>query len=517
MSRRGDFTVSDDDDNEVDGSARQSSGRINGIGSLSPSPAASFSSDKENRVIPARSNGISKQMPPPKLPTPASAEDGTPRSNKRRKLGERTLPNASQVAHEKELDKLGHNQYYDPNQSMAERRAVRKGIRDLSKELTESRAEYLTPASDGLVKTLEKANQIFGQVRQTSDATLDSRLLVSTADLSAKRITQLNLGDNTIGIDIDDFVGRCITFMRRGPNDASASGGRGTQNNSSTATQRRRQRRNSDDEDSSLENTGFDEGDEFDWSYLGTHACFPHNVRPPMPSFLLGPLAVQKRVRKQTQRRERLQKRDPKDAIRPEEIQAKDLEQAENSNLTTLCRNIHRLLMEKTWEGQSALNEVNEAGASEEEFRDVARRHGLAENGQMGFFPFVINPKSFGQTVENLFYVSFLIRDGDVEVGESDDCLPTLSKFIPPPNTSIWNFHLVVVMLIDDRLVPSERRQGGNEQQQATSGAQKHQAVFHLDFETWEDLIDAFELEKSIIPHREDEDQQPVNASGWYT
>ncbi|KAI4250778.1 MAG: hypothetical protein L6R42_008633 [Xanthoria sp. 1 TBL-2021] len=122
-------------------------------------------------------------MLPPKLPTPALAKNGTPRSAKRRKLGECGLPNASQVAHDGELQKLGHAQFYDPNQSMAERRAVRKGIRDLSKELTESRAEYLTPSSDGLVKTLERANEIFATVRQTSDATLDSRLLVSTADL----------------------------------------------------------------------------------------------------------------------------------------------------------------------------------------------------------------------------------------------------------------------------------------------------------------------------------------------
>lgn len=263
-------------------------------------------------------------------------------------------------------------------------------------------------------------------MRQTSDATLDSRLLVSTADLSAKRTTQLNLGDNTQGIDIDDFVGKCITFMRRGPNDAAVGGTQST----SRATQRRR--RDTDEEDSSAEQ-GFDEGDEFNWAWLGSHACFPYNVRPPMPSFLLGPLAVHKKIRKQTQRRERLQKRDPKDAIRPEEIKARDLEQAENSNLSTLCKNIHTLLREKTWEGQSALNEVNLAEGSEEEYSAVAKIHGLAENGQMSFFPFVINPKSFGQSVENLFYVSFLIRDGDVEVGQSDDTLPTLSQQLYHP------------------------------------------------------------------------------------
>ncbi|KAL8815930.1 MAG: hypothetical protein Q9223_004988 [Gallowayella weberi] len=493
MARHANIHVSDEEDTAPDGpqtSRGQISRRVPTNQPLSPSPAASFSSDKENRNTTRRSsrsvNGTSKRMPPPNLPTPGSAETGTPRSAKRRRLGElaeRGVPNASQVAHESALDKLGHAQYYDPNQSMAERRAVRKGIRDLSKELTESRAEFLTPASDGLVKTLERANEIFATVRQTSDATLDSRLLVSTADLSAKRTTQLNLGDNTQGIDIDDFIGKCITFMRRGPNDASAAGAR-TQN---TSTARRRQRREVDDEDSSPEQGGFDEGDEFDWAWLGSRACFPNNVRPPMPSFLLGPLAVQKKIRKVTQHRERLQKRDPKDAIRPEEIKAKDLKQAESSNLSTLCKNIHRLLMEKTWEGQQALNAIVEADGSEEEFKAEARRHGLAENGQMSFFPFVINPKSFGQTVENLFYVSFLIRDGDVQVGQSDDSLPTL--------------------------ISLERR---SRDEQAT-GTQKHQAVFHLDFETWEDLVDAFDIKESIIPHRQSEDEPQVNASGWYT
>ncbi|KAL8902941.1 MAG: hypothetical protein Q9207_004264 [Kuettlingeria erythrocarpa] len=482
MARRAEIHVPDDDDYAATPS-HPDSRRVNGVASLSPSPAASFSSDKENQTASARlsrsTNRKPKGMQPPKLPISASAEDGTPRAAKRRRLCERGVPNASQVAHEEQLRDVGENKCYDPNQSMEERRAVRKGIRDLSKELTGSRAEFLTPSSNGLVRTLERANEIFATVRQTSDATLDSRLLVSTADLSAKRTTQLSLGDNTQGVEIDEFVGKCINFMRKGPNNATA----GTQGRP-TATQRRR--RDIDDEDSSLEQ-GFDEGDEFNWAWLGSRACFPYNMRPPVPSFLLGPLAVQKKVRKQTQRRERLQKRDPKDAIRPEEIKAKDLEQAENSNLTTLCKNIHTLLREKTWEGQSALNEVNMAEGSEEEYSATARRHGLAENGQMSFFPFVINPKSFGQTVENLFYVSFLIRDGDVEVGQSDDTLPTL--------------------------IPIER----NSREEQTAGAQKHQAVFHLDFDTWEDLIDAFDIRASVIPHRQDEEQPQVNATGWYT
>ena len=75
-------------------------------------------------------------MPPPNLPLSTSAEPASSRANKRRRLSERDAPNASQVAHERELRELGNVEFYDPDQDMDERRAVRKGIRDLSHALT---------------------------------------------------------------------------------------------------------------------------------------------------------------------------------------------------------------------------------------------------------------------------------------------------------------------------------------------------------------------------------------------
>ena len=112
---------------------------VTNVASLSPSPAASFSSDKENRAdgnsSARKNNGKSKAMPPPKLPTPSSTEPATPRASKRRKLSERGIPNASQMAHQKQLEALGDREYYDPDQSMEERRGIRKEIRDLSREL----------------------------------------------------------------------------------------------------------------------------------------------------------------------------------------------------------------------------------------------------------------------------------------------------------------------------------------------------------------------------------------------
>lgn len=44
-------------------------------------------------------------------------------------------------------------------------------------------------------------------------------------------------------------------------------------------------------------------------------------------------------------------------------------------------------------------------------------------------------------------------------------------------------------------------------------GIQKHQAVFSLDFETWEQLVEEFGITKSIIPHREETYE---DTSRWY-
>lgn len=40
-------------------------------------------------------------------------------------------------------------------------------------------------------------------------------------------------------------------------------------------------------------------------------------------------------------------------------------------------------------------------------------------------------------------------------------------------------------------------------------GIQKHQAVFSLDFDTWKNIVEAFNLEETscIIPHREEREE----------
>ena len=484
-----------DDISDTDGMPSQRSTLHNAV-SLSPSSSVSFSSDKENRtaILPSRTfKAQVVSMAPPTLPTPRSSDPDSERASKRRRLTERDAPaaNPSQTAHARLLANLDDKDFYDPEQDIDQRRKIRKDYRDLSKDLTDSKTEFLASESTGLYRTVSKANDLYGEVRQTSDATLDSRLLVSAADLSAKRTEQLQLGDATQGIDIDDFVGRCIIFMRRGD---SAQGSQ------------RRQRRQGYDEDDDA-----DEGDGFNWSYMGAALCIPHNVRPPTPGFLLGPLSVQKKARKQTQRTQRLQKRDPNEAVRPEELKVKDVEKNESNSLTTICTQIRSLLQKTQNEGSQKVEAEVTNDMGEEEIAALCTKWNVCTDGGVPLFNFVVNPHSFGQTVENLFYISFLIRDGTCGIGQVDG-QPTLRKSSCPMMMSllpITSYQEHILTRYADATNASSKEEL-NEQNK-----QKHQAVFHLDHPTWEDLISAFEIKRSIIPHREPDEEVRDGHAGW--
>ena len=249
---------------------------------------------------------------------------------------------------------------------------------------------------------------------------------MTAGDLTARRAIQNKLGGVTVGIDLDEFVGKCISFMRRGPNEREITELGLSQNT-------RLQRRQGGDFDISDAEEGQDEGDAYDWEWLGRKACYPYNKRPAVPGFLLGPLSVQKKARKITQRTQRQQRRDPADAVRPDEIKPGDIEKAENANLTTLCRKIYDILCSYQVPRSNAADADIEAlgeNVTEEEAFDILERHGLRNNTGVCFYQFAFNPESFGQTVENLFYISFLIRDGLAGLMEDTNGLLTLRKFL---------------------------------------------------------------------------------------
>jgi len=50
----------------------------------------------------------------------------------------------------------------------------------------------------------------------------------------------------------------------------------------------------------------------------------------------------------------------------------------------------------------------------------------LREHSPINLFEFVINPTSFGQTIENIFYLSFSVRDARAKIEDDANGLPVV-------------------------------------------------------------------------------------------
>lgn len=396
-------------------------------------------------------------------PTPGSAG-----SNKRRR-SEISTQNATQNARKKVLREIGGGNFYDPDQDEATKRATTQSYRDLAIEVNDSRAEYLQRDSRGIQEAVHKADRYIKDVKQTSTAAIDSRILVNLGDLSYKKINSLSLGDSTTSIDVDDFLSKCISYMRSAP---------GADADRPTSTQRRRRRRADDDED---EEETQDEVLGLDWAYLGRTVCFQASRRPCLSSFLLGPLSVQKKARTATQKRATQRvNADPSQMRRPVQLDEEALDKQEQASLTQLCGAIANCLERAQKRGkekcdaQQVLWEDDDHEPTEEEVIALMRKNHIRSNEGVPLFDFCVNPKSFGQTVENFFYVSFLIKEGRVGLEYDDDDMPTLG-------------------CCPERTV-AERQE-----------TPRNQAVFTLDFDTWQDIIESCNIKASIIPHRDKE------------
>ncbi|KAI0476170.1 Nse4-domain-containing protein [Xylariaceae sp. FL0804] len=378
----------------------------------SETPVSSSDAESQNGAQVARSKGKGKALEAASKRKRTLTNSDHPSSARRRTREPQVID-----------DDDGAQLEFDPDQSLEERRKVRGGFRSLLRDLTENGDEFLQPNSHGLHQTLRQANELSRQVKQTTEATIDSKLLVNTANASLRKANRLTSGNIAQGLDVDDFVSKCITYMRLG---------RGiTQDDAPELTLTQAQRRrpaggglsNGDD----YEDIG-DDGDALNWTHLGQFACLPNIKRPAVPGFLLGPLSVEKKARRIAKRSAPFRPGNLEET-RPQVLNSEDIERAENNDVTAICAKIFERLTKVQDQVQRQVESVvDRPGSSDEEAQKLMAQLGLRSTGGIDLLKFVVNPRSFGQTVENLFYVSFLIRDGRVQVEFDDDGLPSLCE-----------------------------------------------------------------------------------------
>ncbi|EEB06289.1 Smc5-6 complex non-SMC subunit Nse4 [Schizosaccharomyces japonicus yFS275] len=111
----------------------------------------------------------------------------------------------------------------------------------------------------------------------------------------------------------------------------------------------------------------------------------------------------------------------------------------------------------------------------------------LKEYEPVSLFKFITNPENFSQTVENLFCVSHLVKEGKVGIREDENGLPILETRIPPSDETL------------------------------SSGKVKNiQLVLNLDMAIYEDIIETFHIKKSLIPTRPPPKELEENSTSWY-
>lgn len=87
----------------------------------------------------------------------------------------------------------------------------------------------------------------------------------------------------------------------------------------------------------------------------------------------------------------------------------------------------------------------------------------------ISYFEFIIDPNSFSRTVENMFHMSFLIRDGLARMYLDDDKLPCIAP------------------------VEEEETEGA-------ASNNRNQCVTSISIKTWKEFIDVFEIKEALIP-----------------
>ncbi|KAI0029661.1 Nse4 C-terminal-domain-containing protein [Vararia minispora EC-137] len=183
-----------------------------------------------------------------------------------------------------------------------------------------------------------------------------------------------------------------------------------------------------------------------DWEIVGRKALAVSRRAPAM-DFMLGPLQVEQKKRAAKQRA-KLDK-NKADEQKPQEMREEDIQRSEN----------------ETTKNVIMIKELLEA------------------QGQVNLFRFIINPNDFAQSVENMFHLSFLIRDGECAM-EIEDGEP--------------------VVYICER--PS--------QEDYEQGLKKQQLVLEFDMETWEEAIKTFNITDPMIPQRRK--AQKAAGNKWY-
>ncbi|CAK7242931.1 MAG: hypothetical protein STHCBS139747_004434 [Sporothrix thermara] len=269
-----------------------------------------------------------------------------------------------------------------------------------------------------------------------------------------------------------------------------------------------------------------------DWEHFGQYACLPRTRRPALARFMPRmPLPDDDDKARVQRKRTAALRLDELREVRPQVLQADELAATRKSDniLTTLATDILQQLRRAVARGSELVRRIRESGLGgddedddeerDESVRQLLSQIGIHSNGGVDLIRFAVNPLSFSQTVENLFYISFLVRDGRAGLTYDHTGLPSIF----PTEAEDGGGERV------QAINGGRRRDGGGGERQRRRRAdadegndepedtQRHQMILSIDMAMWKQMIELFQIEEPMIEHRET--AQPLHPSGraWFT
>ncbi|CEP19484.1 hypothetical protein [Parasitella parasitica] len=325
------------------------------------------------------------------------------------------------------IDSQTDTSQYDPHQNEEERRDLRKNYRILSEKTQGMLLSQMNSRYSILKQDIETRNELV--------AHNDGQRLYNTL---AKANALFESVKNPNEALLDSKLFRYITDVN---NEKIKNINIGTENdvNLEEIVTKIRQ--------FSREGTQHDEERHLDWDRIGKNAC-TFGKRACTMDFMLGPLGVQRKQSKRTHTARVVKNKE--DLVTVETLQQGDIEKQENE--TSKCvNNIFTV---------------------------------LKEVGPMNYFKFVTNPTSFSQTVENIFYVSFLARRGNAGIDVSSG----------QPIISVRD--QINVEELEDVVT-------------------KKQIIMGISIEDFNNIISTYNITSTVIPTRP-KNANVANRSGWY-
>ncbi|GHJ87436.1 hypothetical protein NliqN6_3838 [Naganishia liquefaciens] len=330
----------------------------------------------------------------------------------------------------------------------AQKRIIKARLRLLQKEADDTNLHYTTASLTTVERQIEETNREFKKfrygpskpmvIKDASLAVIDSKVMSTHTDTAAKIGKLARSHANAFEVaDFFDPLRELIGLERSMLEDV-------------------------DEDDESAQPAVRRGGRLGDWAKIGWMAA-GRSRRAPAAEFMNGMMAVE-HTRRVVQRKAR-QQQVLQPEVRPKEIRQEDMKQAVNPTIVFTGR-------------LEALLEKHDA--------------------KVNLFKWLINPWSFGQTIENTFYTSFLLKECKVAIDEAEDGsgIPYIFCCDPPS---------------EEDLRAREFDDAGND---IGPALRKRQVVLEMSLEIWQEAIELFDIRESFIPHRTEEAQPGVD--GWY-